>query len=105
MAPSYSDTEHSPSNYTGSYPSLSDSASSLHLEPDMHSYESPEFGIQPRQPPHGSASTSLPSMMHVSNSSPQNFLSLQEYVARLEKENRDMEQKHLLLETQHNTLR
>jgi hypothetical protein len=105
---SYSDTgDHSPSNYSGSYPSLSDSASSLHLESDMHPYESPKFGIYPRQHPHRDslASTSLPAV-HLSNptGSPQNFQNLQEYIARLEKDHRDLEQKHLLLETQHKTL-
>jgi hypothetical protein len=100
MAHRDSDTEHSPSNYSGSYPSLSDSASSLH-------HESTEFGFRPRQPhaAHGSgrerSALSLP--LPVSNPSPQ-IHSLQEYAA-LEKDHRELERKHLLLETQHNTLR
>jgi hypothetical protein len=105
MAQSYSDNEHNPSNYSGSYPSLSDSASSRHFESDMHPYESPEFGVHPKQPPlvgphapHGLAST-------LSNLSPQNFQSLQEYTARLEQDYGELEKRHLLLETQHETLR
>lgn len=106
--PSYSDTDPSPSNYSGSYPSLSDSASSLHLESDMHPYELPKFGIHPRQHPHAPhslAPTSLPAAVHMSNTSPQNLQSLQEYIARLEKDHGDLERKHLVLETQHKTLR
>ena len=112
MAQSYSDTEHSSSNYSSSYPSLSDSTSSRHINSDIHSYESPNFGIHPRQPslarplvphtPHGLASISL---THVSNPTPQNFQSLQEYTTRLEKDHRELEKKHLLLETQHEMLR
>ena len=89
MAQSYSDTEHSSSNYSSSYPSLSDSTSSHHINSDIHPYESPNFGIHPRQPslarplvphtPHGLASISL---THVSNPTPQNFQSLQEYTTR-----------------------
>src|SRR5882762_7119663 len=99
MAQSYSDNEHSPSNYSGSYPSLSDSASSLHFDSDMHPYESPQFGIHPRQPSHAPHASTL------SNLSPQNFQSLQEYTARLEQDHRELEKKHLLLEMQNETLR
>ncbi|KAF8808698.1 hypothetical protein BYT27DRAFT_7255327 [Phlegmacium glaucopus] len=110
IAPSCSDAEHSPSDYSGSYPpSLSDSISrSLS---DVPSYEPPEFGIFSRQLRY--SSTPLPAtVMHLSKPNPQDFHGLQEYAARLEKkhlglekQHEALEQKHLLLETQHKMLR
>lgn len=100
---SYSDNEHSLSS--GSYPSLSDSASSRYFESDMHSYDSPNFNIQhPHTGPHAPhASHGLASTL--SNLSPQKFQSPQEYTARLEQDYGELEKKHLLLEMQHETLR